>query len=498
MRIKISYAILMTTAGKLSGPAADEAKKEKKTQRKQGDSRRRFSRIAPEKIPGGKRKERRIMKKILAMAAVAALAAGASAYAANPFSDVSTSDWAYQAVADLSDQGIVEGYPDGTFKGQTNITRYEMAQIVARLMAKEDQYNAEQRATIDKLAAEYADELDSLGVRVSNLEKKVGNISWSGDARMRYQSKDNSADEAWTGRIRINMKGQVNDSTTVNARLSTDSVNFEGDDDADVGMEVLNVNHDFGAWDVTLGRFGNSFGNQGGWLYGSAWGFDGAQVAADFGKVNVAVGYGQFNSAKETVKYDDATGKELGDATWLDNQDTFYAKADADFGAFDLYANYYTNMEGNAPEWRDYDIWGVGLVVPVSDFRVFGEYWQNTTAPNSTEDTAWNAGIGYGKRDLKKVGSWQLDLAYNDVGSGVYLGGTGLQTDVLKTLSSVAGMDADKGYDSISFWNAIAEVTLMQNMYLHAEYAFGTDGDNAGSEGADIDDSWTVSLNYVF
>ena len=99
------------------------------------------------------------MKKILAMTAAAALAAGTSAWAANPFSDVSASDWAYQAVSDLSDQGIVEGYPDGTFKGQTSITRYEMAQIVARLMAKEDQYNAEQRATIDKLAGEYADEL---------------------------------------------------------------------------------------------------------------------------------------------------------------------------------------------------------------------------------------------------------------------------------------------------------------------------------------------------
>ena len=159
------------------------------------------------------------MKKILAMAAVAALAAGASAYAANPFSDVSTSDWAYQAVADLSDQGIVEGYPDGTFGGQKNITRYEMAQIIARLMAKEDQYNAEQRATIDKLAAEYADELDSLGVRVSNLEKKVGNISWSGNARMRY-IKDTKGDDSWNGRVRIAAKGQVNDSTTVNARRS--------------------------------------------------------------------------------------------------------------------------------------------------------------------------------------------------------------------------------------------------------------------------------------
>lgn len=66
------------------------------------------------------------MKKILALAALAALS-GISAHAANPFSDVSTSDWAYQAVVDLSDQGIVEGYPDGTFKGEKNITRYEMA-----------------------------------------------------------------------------------------------------------------------------------------------------------------------------------------------------------------------------------------------------------------------------------------------------------------------------------------------------------------------------------
>ena len=78
------------------------------------------------------------MKKILAIAAAAALTAGVSAYAANPFSDVSPDDWAYQAVSDLSDQGVVEGYPDGTFKGERNMTRYELAQVIARLMARED------------------------------------------------------------------------------------------------------------------------------------------------------------------------------------------------------------------------------------------------------------------------------------------------------------------------------------------------------------------------
>ena len=129
-------------------------------------------------------------------------------------------DWAYQAVSDLSAQGVVEGYPDGTFKGERNVTRYEIAQIIARLMAKEDQLNGEQQATLNKLAGEYADELDTLGVRVSNLEKKAGNIYWSGDARMRYQDKALDKD-AWTGRMRINVKGQVNDSTYVQGRLTT-------------------------------------------------------------------------------------------------------------------------------------------------------------------------------------------------------------------------------------------------------------------------------------
>ena len=275
------------------------------------------------------------------------------------------------------------------------------------------------------------------------------------------------------------MKGQVNEKTTVNARLSTDNVNFKGSDEADVGMEALNVKHDFGAWDVTLGRYGMVLGNQGGWLYNSSWGFDGAQAAAEFGKVDLAVGYGQFNSAQTTG------------AAAIDDQDTFYAKADADLGAFDLYATYYSNQESNADV--DYDIWGVGAVVPVGDFRVFGEYWENTSYDGNGDD-AWNAGIGYGKKDLKKVGTWQLDVAYNDVGAGVYLGGSGNQTDMLNTLKN-SGKTYSQ-YDSIDFWQAIAEVTIMQNTYLHAEYAFAADAD--GGDGADPDDTWTVSLNYVF
>ena len=59
--------------------------------------------------------------------------------------------------------GVINGYPDGTFKGQNNITRYEMAQMVAKAMANEARANAEQQAMINRLADEFASELNKFG-----------------------------------------------------------------------------------------------------------------------------------------------------------------------------------------------------------------------------------------------------------------------------------------------------------------------------------------------
>lgn len=79
--------------------------------------------------------------------------------------DVPAGHWAYASVAKLAAAGIVDGYPDGTFKGDNLMTRYEMAQIVAKAYAK-GAIGAD-----DKLMAEFADELDNLGARVAKLEK---------------------------------------------------------------------------------------------------------------------------------------------------------------------------------------------------------------------------------------------------------------------------------------------------------------------------------------
>lgn len=67
-----------------------------------------------------------------------------TAFAANPFSDVTPDSWAYQSVSQLASAGIINGYPDGTFKGQKDITRFEMAQMIAKAMANQDRANAEQ------------------------------------------------------------------------------------------------------------------------------------------------------------------------------------------------------------------------------------------------------------------------------------------------------------------------------------------------------------------
>lgn len=170
------------------------------------------------------------MRHCLLKTAMAALFATAAftVSAANPFADVDTSSWAYQAVSQLSDQGVVEGYPDGTFKGDKNVSRYELAQIIARLMAKEDSLNDSQKAMVQKLSAEYADDLQNLGVRVKELEKKTGNLSTITELRVQdiprydnvYKDSKSSHDEL-SLRVRINTMANVNDRSTVYSQLET-------------------------------------------------------------------------------------------------------------------------------------------------------------------------------------------------------------------------------------------------------------------------------------
>ncbi|OWU65696.1 MAG: hypothetical protein CBB60_003375, partial [Armatimonadetes bacterium Cent15-Ar3] len=64
-----------------------------------------------------------------ALSAVLGVAMVTPAFAQG-FPDVQDTHWAYEAVTRLKKEGIITGYPDGTFGGKKNITRYEMATLL--------------------------------------------------------------------------------------------------------------------------------------------------------------------------------------------------------------------------------------------------------------------------------------------------------------------------------------------------------------------------------
>lgn len=231
-------------------------------------------------------------------------------------------------------------------------------------------------------------------------------------------------------------------------------------------MSQVYVNHNFGKnVAVRLGRQPIAFGNQGGWLYNALEGYDGAQVSYNNAKLALTTGFGQLNAGKDNVK----------------NKDFYFAKGAYDFGFAKLNADYIADKDSVADARQE--VYGVGLNIPVQQFNVFGEYWNNTTAKDY--DTAWNAGLSYGKADWKKAGTWDLSVAYNDVDANVYFGGTGWHTDILDQVAAA---------NNLTFWSAIANVTLQKNVQLNARYAFAADAE----KGADPDDAWAVSLNYKF
>ncbi len=433
------------------------------------------------------------MKKILALAAVAALTAGVSAYAANPFSDVTPDDWAFQAVSDLSVQGVVEGYPDGSFKGERNMTRYELAQIIARLMAKEDQLNAEQQATLDKLAGEYADELANLGVRVANLEKKVGNISWSGDARMQYQhalAEDSRTEHAdsWNGRMRINVEGQVNDQVTVNGRF-VNEMDFKDGESSSTEMDRINVKwtpND--ATYVTIGRQGVALD-----VTGTFWDedavFDGVAAGWDNGKVGVEAGYGRFKDAWKS--YDAGEEGDVG-YNWhdYDSTEAWYGKLTGHIAdAADVSAFYLKNaqkQDTGLATGKTASAWGAGLSYGIGDFTVDGDYVKTQNTPFG-DAALWTAGLTYGEVDTDKVGSWSLGAHY-------------VKADKGSTLLGCSALDMGDQLNfatkdtNVKFWVAKAGVAVQKNVELDAYYNFAAKAD----EGEDPDDTWGIELNYAF
>jgi hypothetical protein len=127
------------------------------------------------------------MRLMLGVLGIAALLWWGGVARAETFTDVPPDHWAYEAIDYLQQAGLVEGYPDGTFRGERSFTRYEMAMVIARIFTKIQDWQAEMQkgetpagaenidmsevnSRLDRLADEFRDELASLGARVTAVE----------------------------------------------------------------------------------------------------------------------------------------------------------------------------------------------------------------------------------------------------------------------------------------------------------------------------------------
>ena len=161
------------------------------------------------------------MQKKLFMTALAigmGMTANCSA-AANPFADVPVEHWAYDAVEQLAADGIIEGYDDKSFRGTRQITRYEMAQMVAKARTKNS--SGMDKALVEKLTAEFSAELENLGVKVANLERNADRVKWSGVFAQKAMKGNSDEHTWWEKELFLNVDAAVNDSWNVHAGIDT-------------------------------------------------------------------------------------------------------------------------------------------------------------------------------------------------------------------------------------------------------------------------------------
>lgn len=354
------------------------------------------------------------MKKTLLLAAVMALGVNAGVYAANPFSDVPAGHWAYDVVNKLAAEGVVEGYPGGTYGGDRLMTRYEMAQIVAKAMAK--------GANADRLAAEFAGELGSLGVRVANLEKKSDNVRITGQIRYEYGDRGGDLGSKYGKvaqhrlRSRIFVNGNINEDWSYTGRFENNQSlkNSSGDDTLKFNQAY--VNGKIGGVKVIAGKTDHYAGN--GFIYDDTaekielsygkdvkltayygiptdYGYDkmwGASVGGKVGNLSLSAGYDKFQDALASIE-----------SYGIDNS----AKTGTDNGIWNLSANYKFGDFTLAATYLDSDI----------DLRDNSSY-------KDVDTNGYVVGLNYKGADKNKPGSWGLFANYYDQGAGTFVAHT--------------------------------------------------------------------------
>ena len=403
------------------------------------------------------------MKKSLVLAMAMALGVTASAYAAQPFSDVPAGHWAYDSVAKLAAAGVIDGYGDSTFGGDKLMTRYEMAQITAKAMAK--------GANVDKLAAEFADELDNLGVRVANLEKKADNVKISGQIRYEYghrsgdfvhpynyngvakAAKDSVAKHRLRSRLYIS--GRINEDWSYTGRLENNQDLSNNAGDEKTYFNQAWVDGKLGGLKVVAGKTDLTLAN------GNIYDDTAEYIGLSYGKdVKVNAYYGKPITTEYNYNYDEILGISLSGKAGKLSLSAGYDIFKNSLGVSSASTCYTKEDEDNA-------IWNINASYAFDKNVKLNATYLNSnldqgdiaTTFNDVDTDGYVIGLAYKGANRNKVGSWGAWATYYDQGVGTVVAHT------MKTGDwDLFATEGYKGYD------LGANYTLAKNMVYNIDY----------------------------
>lgn len=412
------------------------------------------------------------MKKslVIALSALFALnvAAGTSFAASNitnPYVDVPPQHWAYDAVRKLAEAGIVDGYGDQTFRGDRTITRYEMAELVARAMTKIDQADAQNRQRISKLQVEFQKELTKMGIRLNKLERSLDNVKWTGEIRMRYAndkltSHDGSEmkNNLTEARTRLETEAKIGKEWKFLSRLENTLDFRQSGDNGNITLDHAYLQGNVGIGTVTAGRI----------PYVPAYG-----LIAD-SKYN-GVGFGFGNKLKANIFY----GKESKSHRMADGAEYFPVSSDVldkkgentDLvGAELLYpidkktnfkAAYLTFEADKLVDTSKAKMWEVGMDNRINDNLAVKAVYGKSNANDNNK--AYVVGLTYKDFNREKANSFNIYGNYLDI-------------EKLATFNSTYGVDsignivANNDIHGSKGYEVGVNYVLAKNILLHTNY----------------------------
>lgn len=370
------------------------------------------------------------MKKsvILSLALVLVLSTVGAAFANdNPFVDVPARHWAYDAVNQLNKAGILEGSGE-RFNGDKPLTRYEIAQIVAKAMTKADNADSVSKANINKLAKEFAYELNGLGVRVTTLEKKQPKLAFSGVLALRYNITDyqepskKMSDVFAQYRLRLDAVAKIDENTTFGMRLVTNQPsksNLYNDtwqkfgETAQSSSNLSNIDRVYfttqvGAVAATVGRQAFAVDRQNILMDSGAFSYDGVKAAWKINDYNVTANYGRFLKG---AAYTDATKTAL-----YSNLDLAGLAVGSNAGKIDWSLGYF-NLRNPVTD-KDAIKWSViGATYKFEDKLSLNTVYAKNDGEKMAADKGndvWAAKVIYGDQAMNKKGASNIAFQYVD------------------------------------------------------------------------------------